>query len=173
MTYNLRVLQATTGMVYASILGTRGYPVPVATTRVDTYTGETVVVTTQLRTRNFETSIEQRIAVSTFIGTRPAGLLENPVQLAVLSLILGGGTGAGALAMRLRHRSRREKPPSAVVPAKPMPEAPSMENAREKVSGEAEYERYLKRLDELRDQGKISEKIYERLKKKYQADISR
>ena len=37
-------------------------------------------------------------------------------------------------------------------------------------SDKAEYERYLNRLDELKAQGKIGEKVYEKLKKRYQAE---
>lgn len=123
LTYNLRVLQATTGVVYALVVSTRGYPTAVTTMRVETYTGQTVVVETRFRTRYFVTSVEERMVVSTFVGTRPAGLSEDPIQLAVLALVLAGGAGLVGFAARLRHASRREKPLSAEVASKPISKA--------------------------------------------------
>ena len=123
LTYTLRILQTTTGVVYASVVSTRGYPTAVTTMRVETYTGQTVVVETRFRTRYFVTSVEERMVVSTFVGTRPAGLSEDPIQLAVLALVLAGGAGLVGFAARLRHASRREKLLSAEVASKPISEA--------------------------------------------------
>jgi hypothetical protein len=52
---------------------------------------------------------------------------------------------------------------------------PKMEQQRkateERERRRADYQRYLKRLEELKSQGRISEKTYERLRKEYKLQI--
>ena len=50
--------------------------------------------------------------------------------------------------------------------AKPKVESPR--KPREEKSKSRDYQRYLKRLEELKSQGKIGEKVYERLRKEYE-----
>ena len=97
------------------------------------------------------------------------------VVLGFLGIIGGFGAFFG-----IRHARRRRAGPEQVFkPVSPVkeelkpklePSAPVREAEPEKVGEKVEYERYLKRLDELKAQGKISEKVYERLKKKYEAE---
>jgi len=110
ITYNLSVPAVHPGeVVSASIIDAHGDLVGVTTTRVETRTGETVAVEPSLRTMYFETSIEGRIIVSTFVGTRPASFYEDPVQLALVGLSVGGLAASSAVAVRLRRVERREK----------------------------------------------------------------
>jgi len=101
------------GVVSAVIVNTQGDPVAVTTTRVETYTGKTVVLETHLRTRYFVTSIEERLLVSTFVGTRTGGFFEDPFQRTVLTLFFGGlagvGVVAGLVATRLKQAKRPEE----------------------------------------------------------------
>jgi len=58
------------------------------------------------------------------------------------------------------------------VAPKPQPTYPSTKPVEpSKVDDRAAYARYLEKLQELKAQGKISEKVYERLKKRYEAEM--
>nr|MDO8099458.1 hypothetical protein [Candidatus Njordarchaeota archaeon] len=95
----------------------------------------------------------------------------------VLSLLGIFGGSAALLSTRYAKKGRRagfkqifKGAGPAKEEEKPKIEPPALPREPEKVSDKAERERYLKRLEELKAQGKISDAVYERLKKKYQIE---
>jgi len=100
---------------------------------------------------------------------------SQPTIILILSGIFGGSGAFLSIRYARKGKTVRFKQIfKGVTPAKeeakPTVEPVALPRGPppEKVSDKAERERYLKRLDELKAQGKISEKVYERLKKKYQ-----
>jgi len=109
-TYNLRAL-VEMGTVFATIISTQGDPVAITIMRVETYSGKTVTVETRLLTRYYDTSIEERKVVSTFVGTRTLSLFEDPFQRAILAISFAGLVGGVVVAVivAVGARQRREE----------------------------------------------------------------
>jgi len=86
--------------------------------------------------------------------------------LLLVAMIVGIAVVTAVVLLRWKGRTT-SRVSVAKVEAKPKIELPKEAKKEE----DGSYERYLKRLEELRSQGRISEKVYERLRKEYQVQI--
>jgi len=83
----------------------------------------------------------------------------------LLTILLGISIGIVLLFFLLRIKK-------ASVTPKPQPTYPSTKPVEpRKIDDQAVYAQYLEKLQELKAQGKISEKVYERLKKRYESEM--
>jgi len=108
---------------------------------------------------SMHTSTVEYVYTLSKVSTAP----ENTPML--LMILLGISIGI----VLLFFLSRIKK---ASVTPKPQPTYPSTKLVEpSKIDDQAVYAQYLEKLQELKAQGKISEKVYERLKKRYESEM--
>lgn len=94
--------------------------------------------------------------------------LSNKILTTPVVFLLLAVAGIALLALkRLSGRKTTPAPPSGVISPQSAPTVISPKPSSETKHARAEYERYILRLDELKAQGKISESVYERLRKRF------
>ena len=117
-----------------------------------------VPVATYTFTNMYTSAVEYAYTLSTVLH-----VTENTPTLPTVLLGISIGVVLLFFLLRIKKVSVTPKPEATFPSSKPV--------ELKKVDDRAAYAQYLEKLQELKAQGKISEKVYERLKKRYESEM--